>query len=332
MSLNREHIVQHILADQNQCPRQTQARAFAPTNIALCKYWGKRDQQLNLPMNSSLSVTLPDYGAEVELSLVAEKHSIHINGYETDCNSSHYRQWCDYLNCFRGKNTLYFVLVIKLNIPLAAGFASSAAIYAAVVLAFKQMYQWQLAEWQLSILARLGSGSACRSFWPGFVKWNKGSDHNGMDSYAVPLHFTWPELCIGLVPISHTPKLLSSRQGMQQTVATSPLYKQWPSIAEQAMTDIEIAIKDNDFNFLGQMVEMNACAMHATMLAAWPPINYSVEKTLQTQKMVWQLRSQGVELYFTQDAGPNIKLLFLADDSDVVKNYFNDVIIVEPFR
>ncbi len=303
-------------------------KAYAASNIALAKYWGKRDSQLNLPMNSSLSISLGHKGATATIK-PAQKPRLWINHEELVIGAAESKALIDYLTLFG--NTCY-ELSLEINLPIAAGLASSACIFAATVLALNDLYQWQLKPQALSILARLGSGSAARSVSSGFVQWHKGEQDDGMDSYASQINTQWPALRIGICLVSQEKKAISSRVGMQRTVETSPLYQAWPQAADNAVQLIKNAIAAQDFSRLGEAAEHNALSLHATMLSAWPPLCYANTQTWNLIHTVWQLREQGIAVYFTQDAGPNIKLLFLEKDQSVVANAFNSLEIIIPFR
>lgn len=313
-------------------PKNSTGKAFAPTNIALCKYWGKRNQELNLPVTSSLSISLGDRGATAELSVnSSNKDSIHLNGSNVELSSSFGKRLIDFLNLFRENNIPSLDINIQSNIPIAAGLASSACGFASIVQALNNLYGWELQPNELSILARLGSGSASRSIWQGFVEWNKGERDDGMDSYAHPITEKWPNLCIGLLILSNNEKGISSREAMQRTVATSPLYSAWALKVDHDMQILKEAINKKDFHQLGMTAESNAMTMHATMLSAWPSITYCLPETLLAMRKVWKLREEGLAVYFTQDAGPNLKLLFLKEDMRTIQSLFSNIEIIVGF-
>ncbi len=327
-------VVRAILgARWNKSPRHTVAKAFAPANIALCKYWGKRDQDLNLPMTDSFSISLADKGSTVELKVNHDNvDKIFLNTQSVDLGSAFGKRLIQFLDLFRGNLNLYFTVNIAMNIPVAAGLASSACGFASLIQALNTLFHWELTLRELSILARLGSGSACRSIWSGFVEWRAGIKSDGMDSHGEFIPEIWPELCIGLLVISQQEKALSSREAMQRTIMTSSLYSAWPAKVTQDLHLLKQSIAAKDFSLLGKTAENNAITMHATMLSAWPPIAYALPETLLAMQKIWQLREAGLPLYFTQDAGPNLKLLFLKKDRAVVCKYFPTAEVVLPFR
>ena len=200
-----------------------------------------------------------------------------------------------------------------------------------MVLALNNLYDWRLGKKELSILARMGSGSACRSLYEGFVEWEGGESYDGMDSYAIKLDETWPELRIGALAVSTQEKTVSSSKGMQITVETSPLYQDWIARTARDLYNIKLALANKDFWTFGQISEDNAEGMHALMLSSTPSINYSLLETLELKAKVVGLRKEGIPVFFTQDAGPNLQLLFLAEHESVIASVFPEIEIIIPF-
>ncbi len=306
--------------------------AFAPSNIALCKYWGKRDRELNLPINSSLSVSLADLGTATEIKL-SDNHfdEVFLNNERVSPESRFYRRVIDFVDLIRPSNDLNLKILTFNSIPTAAGLASSASGFAALTMALNDFFGFKLSNEDMSVLARMGSGSASRSIYNGFVKWNKGSNENGLDSYAELIPTVWDELRIGIVEVTAEEKKVDSRNGMNQTVETSHLYESWPKQAADDLDKIEYAIREKDFELLGKTAEQNACSMHATMLSGFPPLIYWLPETVATIHKIHQLRSEGLPIYFTIDAGPNVKILFEESVEEVVKNQFSGIKIIKPF-
>lgn len=329
MNITREQVVKTLIRDCH-VPTSETARAFAATNIALCKYWGKRNAELNLPVTDSLSISLGNLGASTEIRL-HDRDQVLLNGSEVARNSLFYMRLIEFIDLFRPTPDLKFHIATDTNIPIAAGLASSACGFAATIKALDQLFSWNLSNQQLSILARLGSGSACRSIFEGFVLWNAGIAKDGMDSYAESLEYTWPELHVGILMVDTRQKSISSRDAMQATVETCPFYHAWPAIVAQAISATEEALETRDFWALGTVAEANALAMHALMLSTTPPIIYSQAATLELMHQVWRARAEGLAVFFTQDAGPNLKILFLQKDASKVQELFSAVHVVQPF-
>jgi len=310
--------------------------AYAPSNIALCKYWGKRNFELNLPETSSLSLSLGNKGAITTVGLHISDHykdKVILNGEEVDETSSFYLRLVKYLDLFRIDNNCYFNIETNLNIPYAAGLASSACGFAALVLALNKFFSWNLGLKELSILARMGSGSAARSLYQGFVYWHKGELEDGLDSYAEQLEVDkfFDKIMFGLLILTDKKKSIGSTDAMNITTKTSVLYKSWPDQVNQDLALFTQALQNKDFALLGQTAENNALAMHATMQSSIPAIYYSNSNTVELMHKIWDLRSKGLDVYFTQDAGPNLKLLFLDDDKEKIQKEFDNVDMVCPF-
>ncbi|MBN2411243.1 diphosphomevalonate decarboxylase [candidate division KSB1 bacterium] len=305
--------------------------AFAPANIALCKYWGKRNTELNLPVTSSLSISMGRLGTETTLSLNENRDVFYLNGVQTDQDSVFSKRTTEYLDLFRPDNS-FFSVDTKNNIPTAAGLASSASGFAALAGVLNRLFKMELDKKELSVLARLGSGSACRSVYDGFVEWHAGARDDGMDSYAESLKAAWPELRIGIMTVSEKQKPKGSREAMAQTVKTSFFYRNWPDRVIHDLTAIKEAINGRNFELLGETSESNALAMHAAMIESSPAIFYWLPETIRIFHRVWELRQKLVPVYFTIDAGPNVKLLFLQGIENRIIKEFPDLQIVKPFE
>lgn len=329
--MKKQDVVNKLLPKNSSIQKKI-VSAYAPTNIALCKYWGKRNTELNLPFNSSISISLGNKGATTKISLIDEKEDqIVLNEKELVKTNSFAKKIIEFIDLFRADQKINFCIETNINIPVAAGLASSACGFAALVKALNELMNWNLDKQELSILARLGSGSASRSLWDGFVEWQRGEQADGMDSYAFLLAEQWPELRIGLLILSDQEKNISSRDAMQQTVTTSSFYSCWLEKVNKDLKEIKHALAKHDFNLFGEIAESNALAMHATMQTTLPAINYCMPETMAAMQKIWRLRQAGLDLYFTQDAGPNLKLLFLKKDNAIVQKQFPDMEILAPF-
>ena len=328
----QSQFVEKILAGtQNQLKEQ--GSAFAPSNIALCKYWGKRDAKLNLPVNSSLSVSLGKLGTRTEIRLCKDADLVYLNGELQAADTGFAKRVSAFLDLFRSTvGKVCFEVRTDNNIPTAAGLASSASGFAALVMALDDWAGWGLDKKRLSMLARLGSGSASRSVYNGFVQWHAGTNAEGTDSFAERLDEEWPAFRIGVLELSSAQKPVGSRDGMNRTVETSELYKSWPIQANADMDVIRRAIEVRDFSMLGMTAERNALSMHATMLAAWPPLLYLQPESIEQIHKIQRVRADGLEVYLTIDAGPNIKLLFLDKDEPAVSDAFPGLQTIAPFE
>jgi diphosphomevalonate decarboxylase len=307
-SYSKQNAVDAIIK-KKKYPITEIAIAQAPVNIALIKYWGKRNEELHLPANDSLSIAL-DLKTTTILSQASKEDEILLNGVALSENNPFYERTAAFLSLFRPSSNFFFRVETKNEVPTAAGLASSASGFAALVLALNQFLGWEASTQDLSILARLGSGSAARSLFSGFVRWHKGKLDKGEDSYGIHLPDTLSELHFGVLLNATESKKISSNKAMLQTKETSPIYKTWTNQAHLDLATLLRSIEEKNIPLLGQTAERNSLFMHATMQTAWPSICYWNEKTIVALQNVWKAREQGLTVFCTMDAGPNVKLLY----------------------
>src|SRR3989344_999282 len=302
------------------------ATARANSNIALVKYWGKRNSELILPYNSSISMTLEGLHTTTTVEY-SEKHksdSLILNGTHLNAGPE-LEEVKKFMNLVRKKTNvhLHAKIATENNFPTAAGLASSASGFAALTFAATKAAMRDLDFKELSILARQGSGSASRSFHGGLVEWKKGSREDGNDSFAEQLAPVshWENLRMIITIVSTKAKKVKSRAGMSQTVATSPLYRGWLDSVERDLNDVRTAIKERNFSLLGATAEMNALKMHATMITTQPSIIYWQPASVAVMHEVHHLRDEGLEGYFTMDAGPQVKVLCLEKNAKQIEKH-----------
>lgn len=299
------------------------ASAIANSNIALVKYWGKRDRDLMLPHNGSISMTLDGLQTHttVEFDGKYKEDLLAINGKRLEKGAEEYDE---YLGRFMGKlrgqyGIRHFARISsENNYPTAAGLASSASGMAALALAASRAAGLDLSKKELSILARYGSGSACRSVEGGFVEWKRGEKADGSDSFGEQLFPKehWPELRMVIAVTSAKAKKVKSRAGMAKTVENCPFYRTWAyEVAPKDIEDMRKAIAEKDFTLLGKTAELNCLKMHATALATDPPIIYWNAGTVEVMHAVMDWRDSGLECYFTIDGGPQVKILCLEKEA-----------------
>ncbi|MCP6719331.1 MAG: diphosphomevalonate decarboxylase [Patescibacteria group bacterium] len=296
------------------------ATAIANANIALIKYWGKRDEKLILPNNGSVSLTLDKLNTitTVEFDKKYDKDILILDDQELK-EGEELEKAIKHLDLIREISGIKELakVVSKNNFPTAAGLASSASGFTALSLAGTKAAGKDLDQKELSILARRsGSGSAARSCVGGFVEWLKGGKEDGTDSYAVqiapPNH--WPELRMLTTIVSTVKKKVSSTAGMDLTVKTSPMYKAWLAAAAEDLEKMRKGVLNKDFKSVGKTAESNCLNMHATMITTHPSLIYWMPTTLEIIHSVLSWRDQGLECYFTIDAGPQVKIICLEKD------------------
>jgi len=285
--------------------------ARANVNLALVKYWGKRDRVLNLPATGSISLTLD--GLSVEASVAfggGEADRVEIDGAEAAGDEA--LRVAVRAEAGRRERAL---VTTRSTVPRGVGLASSAAAFAALALAASRAAGIALDPPALSALARRGSGSAARSIFGGFVEWRRGERADGRDSVAEPLAPPdfW-DLRVVVAVTSSAPKAVSSRAGMEHA-ATSPFYPAWVAGAEADLAEARAAIRARDLEALGLVAEHSALEMHAVGMAARPPLLYWRGATVDCLDRVWKLRAEGTPAFATIDAGPQVKVLCAPGDA-----------------
>lgn len=308
--------------------RIMKATASAHANIALVKYWGKRDRRLNLPAAGSISATIQDL---LTITTVAfrpdlEADTLMLNNHPA--MTEQLDRVSRFLDLFRkaaGIN-LFASVESENNFPAGAGLASSASAFAALALASDAALGLNLSSQRLSELARRGSGSAARSIFGGFVEMNPGACSNGSDAFAHPLYPAshWPlELVVCIT--SDAQKITGSTQGMTLCGKTSPYYNAWIDSQPGDLESLRSAIDKRDFDALGRTMEHNCLKMHGLALSADPGLLYWNPATLALIHRVRQIRSSGVPAYFTIDAGPQVKIFCPPGESRKVENKIKDI-------
>jgi len=292
------------------------ATAVAHPNLALIKYWGKRDRALNLPATGSLSVTMAAFTTTSRVEFLDEPgpDSIVINGREADGGSM--TRIASFLDLVRSEAGLDAAARIDSSndFPTAAGLASSSSAFAAMAVAACEATGLSPSTRELSLLARRGSGSAARSVYGGFVEMGPGSRSDGADAVAEPLapEEHW-DLRIVVALTDRGCKRVGSTEGMELTAATSPYYPAWVETSEADLDRARSAVRSRDLVELGDVAEHSALKMHAACMAARPGLVYWRGGTVEAIHAVREMRAAGHVAYFTIDAGPHVKVLCTAD-------------------
>jgi len=298
------------------------ATATAHANIAFIKYWGKRDEALNLPAVGSISLTLKELRTvttvEWKASLTRDELILNGNlasGQELERVSSFLRL---ILRLAGGKG--HARVESKNNFPTGAGLASSASAFAALALAGTRAAKVRLTPTELSVLARQGSGSAARSIFGGFVEMTAGVQPDGSDAFAHQIaseNFWEVRLLVAIT--SREAKKIGSTEGMRRSTRTSPYFPAWVKSQQQDLEEMRRAILTRDLQKVGELMEFNCLKMHALTLSSRPPFSYWNAATLELMKTVHDLRAGGIPAYFTIDAGPQVKVLCRPEESAKIK-------------
>lgn len=296
-----------------------EAIARAPANIAFIKYWGKKNEKLRLPMNDSLSMNLSEVFTvtRVRFDDKLKFDRVYIDGEPAKEADKH--RVITHVNRIRrlGKIDASAEVESNNNFPSGTGMASSASGFAALTLAAAAAANLKLSEKRLSILARLGSGSACRSIPDGFVEWKMGK--NSDDSYAdsiFPPNY-W-EIRDVIAVVGENSKKVSSTEG-QAAAESSPFFRARIKEVKQKVRDMKKAIRDKNFVEFGERLEAEAINMHAVMMTSAPALYYWTPETLRVMFAVQDWRDEGIQCYFTIDAGPNIHVICPVENANVIQ-------------
>jgi diphosphomevalonate decarboxylase len=291
------------------------AIARAQPNIALIKYWGKRDSQRNLPAVGSISVTLDELYTtmRVELDGALDRDELQINGRDA---RSMLPRVSRCLDTVLGADRLRARVTSESNFPIAAGLASSASSFAALVVAASRAGGRTSTVDELAGLAGRASGSAARSLYGGFVELRNTDD--GIAVSTILDSDAWPLRVVAAVT-STAAKPVGSGDAMELSRRTSPFYSRWVEEQDMDLATARDAIIVRDFGKLASVAEHNCLKMHSVMWASRPPVVYWNAATLACLERVRELQAQGVGAFFTIDAGPQVKVVCLpADESRVV--------------
>ena len=291
-----------------------QATARAQPNIALIKYWGKRDTDRNLPATGSISATLADLYTQMSVAFDADADSLTVNG---SADNAMLPRISACLDRVAGKERSGARVESACNFPVAAGLASSASAFAATVVAASAALGEQRSTAELASLAGQASGSAARSLYGGFAELRNAGDDISVETIRPAAE--WPLRVV--IAITKTgPKPVSSGEAMEISRRSSPFYDRWVKDQQHDLDIARSAIADQDFRKLGQIAEHNCLKMHSVMWASRPPMVYWNDATLSCLYTIRELQSSGIDVFFTVDAGPQVKAFCLESNAaDVSK-------------
>ncbi len=297
------------------------AKAQAQPNIALIKYWGKSNVPKNIPAVDSLSITLDDLWTKmrVEFSSDFQRDKLSVNGL-SDTEMLPRVSSC--IDSLAGKRRDFAYIESECNFPISAGLASSSSAFSALVVAVNAALELKNNSNALACFAGAVSGSAARSLYGGFVELKSNLDEINLitlfDSQEWPLRI--------VIAITDTQKKkISSSEAMIRSAGTSPFYSSW---VDQQNQDIEIARKAilaKDFEKLAAISEHNCLKMHSIMWTSRPPIVYWNQATLECIKSIRHLQSLGESVFFTIDAGPQVKAICLKENETLIKDTLSQI-------
>jgi diphosphomevalonate decarboxylase len=292
------------------------ADAQAQPNIALIKYWGKRDIKQNLPAVSSLSVTLDSLWTtmSVEFSDALPRDELVINAASSE---EMLPRISTCLDLVAGTDRPRASVLSESNFPIAAGLASSASAFAALVVAASSAAGKSSDTLSLARIAGAASGSAARSMFGGFVELQAGD--TAIDVETIAEAGEWP-LTVVVAITEAGVKPVSSGEAMNRSAASSPFYASWLEQQPAELASATDAVLRKDFAQLAAVSEHNCLKMHSVMWASRPPVVYWNSATLSCMEAIRRLQNEGHAVFFTIDAGPQLKAICLPDEVDLVRS------------
>ena len=303
----------------------TTATAQANPNIAFIKYWGNRDNTLRLPSNGSISMNLDGLYTRTTVSFQPSLpyDELIINGHEL---MGHGLDRIAYiLDIIRGMANIHAraEVMSENNFPSGAGIASSASAFAALALAGSTAAGLSLSEPELSRLARRGSGSASRSIPGGFVEWQAGTSEEDSFAFTIAGPDHWDLMdCVAIVSAAH--KKTGSTEG-HSIAPTSQLQAARVADAPRRLEICHRAILERDFDAFAAIVELDSDMMHAVMMTSTPALHYWKPASLDVMHCVRGWRAEGMQVCYTVDAGPNVHVICLEDQSQVVEQKLREI-------
>jgi len=295
------------------------AIATAHPNIALIKYWGKSDIERNIPAVGSLSITLDGLTTTTSVSFISEleEDEFILGGRVRPGMAGRVTGCLDLIRERAGIRTRAKVESDN-DFPTAAGLASSASGFAALVTAADAALKTGIPRVELADLARRASGSAARSLFGGFVELSlTPGGSNPAETRQILAPSDWP-LRVAVAVTETGPKEIGSTEGMVRTERTSPFYADWVNSSEEDLAEARSAIAGRDFDSLAEVSESSCLKMHGVMLSARPGLVYWNGATAEAIRKVRTLRADGVPVFFTVDAGPQVKAVCAPEAFDRV--------------
>jgi diphosphomevalonate decarboxylase len=298
------------------------ARARARSNMALVKYWGKRDEALVLPYTGSLSMTLDALATETTVTFTGEPGAdvLFLDGVPAQAGET--RRATLLLDLVRAQQAGLGAARIESrnSFPTAGGLASSASGFAALAAAASWAAGLEPDAQALSILARRASGSACRSVLGGFVEWTQGERTDGADSAAIQVlpENAW-DVAMAIAIVDTGRKEQSSRDAMRESVLTSPYFPAWVEHTRRDLDDVRAAVRARDLSKTGEIAERSFLRMHAVAMTSSPPAIFWKPPTLALLEQVRELRKAGTGAWATIDAGPHVAVLTAGADVERVR-------------
>lgn len=305
--------------------------ARASSDIALVKYWGKKDEILRLPENGSVSMVLDglDTVTTVEFNEKYDRDYVYIEDFSTEANAKESKRVSSHLDLIRSKAgiTTFAKVFSKNTFPKGTGLSSSGSGLAALTFATTKAAGLEISQRELSILARQGSGTACRCTCGGFVEWKDAqtSDDSYSETIFDPQHFDIRDI---VVVVDEGMKKISSTEG-HESARSSIFFEARQANIKQKIADVKNAIANKDFAVLGELVEAECLEFHSILLTSKPPMVLWYPGTLEVMQEVEKMRQDGILAFYTINTGFNLHVLTLPEFETVVRERISKLSLVK---
>lgn len=304
------------------------------TDIAFVKYWGKKDEVLRLPANGSISMKLESLftTTTVEFSPDLAEDVIQIGGQANTEEAARVTKHLDRIRALAADQNVpaagYKAKVVSKNsFPKATGLSSSGSGFGALSMAGAKAIGLDLSQKELSILARQGSGSACRTVCGGFVEWHDGDSSE--TSFAETI-FPAEQLDIrDIVAIADPERKLMSTTQAHTTAESSLLFQPRQERIKAKLNRTKQLLADQNFSELGRLIEAETLEFHSVMLTSQPAVIALRPGTVQVMHLVHKLRAEGVECYFSINTGHNVHVLTLPQFEDQVAEAIQELPLIQ---
>lgn len=298
--------------------RLSKKTATSPANIAFIKFWGKKNPKLNIPYNNSISMNLDRCLTTTTVHFLdsLKNDEVFIDCKKTDGEvKDRVIRFLDIVRSWAKIKSKAKVSSVN-NFPSDAGIASSASAFSALALAASASAGLKLTKKKLSILARLGSGSASRSVVDGFSEWKKGTTSNNSYAFEIAKPSFW-DLRDIVVVVSAEKKEKSSTEG-HSIATTSPYFEKRQKELIKRTKNLKKAFLAKNIDIFGKLLEEEAIDLHVMAMTSKPPIFYLNSTTFSVIQTLIALRKNGVKGFYTMDAGPNVHIICRQIDVEVI--------------
>ena len=286
----------------------------APTNIALIKYWGKKDAVQNLPLNSSLSlsVNISQFYSQTTVSFSTDNSTSMILNNKPSTITKRINSVITAIKALAKPEFSEKGVFIETfnNFPTAAGMASSASGLAALTFALSKLFELEAGHETLTCIARLGSGSASRSLYGGVVEWKTADTHNESYAFQVLPSNHWPELRLLVIITNSKSKEVSSTDAM--LIQTDQLLRRANELVPERLVNMKAALQNKDFNTVANIMMTDSDCLHSCINATG--VNYLNDVSNHVKLLINTFNSNGVKAAYTFDAGPNAWILLQSQD------------------